>query len=194
MPHPPVQRGIRIIEEALKAAGHEVIEFGIPESAEVANLTVQRLYMASRSDLQPRIYIADGGKDILDACKLSGEPIIPNIASVVALDTPAATINEVWDLQLERTSYQKKMLEAWNETAKRTTNGKVMDAFIAPIAPFAAVAHNQYDHVSYTSWVPSHPITATYKDQPHRLSILRRPRNLCLQSHRQSRSNIQTHQ
>jgi amidase len=96
----------------------------------------------------------DGGKDILDACKLSGEPIVPNVASVVTPDAPVATVNEVWELQLEKTAYQKKVLEAWNETANRTRYAKPMDAFIAPIAPFAAVAHDQYDHVSYTSWVP----------------------------------------
>jgi amidase len=95
----------------------------------------------------------DGGKDILDACKLSGEPIIPNVASVVTPGAPPMTVNEVWELQLEKTAYQKKVLEAWNETARRTRYGNPMDAFIAPIAPFAAVAHDQYDHVSYTSWV-----------------------------------------
>jgi len=62
-------------------------------------------------------------------------------------------VNEIWDLQLEKTAYQKKMLKAWNDTAKRTKTGKPMDAFIMPIAPFAAVTHNNYDHVSYTSWV-----------------------------------------
>ena len=60
---------------------------------------------------------------------------------------------EAWELQLQRTEYQKKMLELWNETAKQTKNGNPMDAFICPIAPFAAVSHNNYDHVSYTSWV-----------------------------------------
>lgn len=45
------------------------------------------------------------------------------------------------------------MLETWNETAKKTKNGQPMDAFICPIAPFAAVSHGNYDHLSYTSWV-----------------------------------------
>ena len=45
------------------------------------------------------------------------------------------------------------MLETWNETAKKTKNGQPMDAFLCPIAPFAAVSHGNYDHVSYTSWV-----------------------------------------
>jgi amidase len=99
------------------------------------------------------IYSADGGKDIRDACALSGEPIIPNLESVVRLDLPVLSINEIWELQLQKTAYQKRILEAWNETEKITQTGKPMDAFISPIAPFAAVAHNQYDHVSYTTWV-----------------------------------------
>jgi amidase len=84
---------------------------------------------------------------------LSGEPIIPNIESVVRLDLPVLAIDEAWQLQLERTAYQKKVLEAWNNTSLKTVTGKPMDAFVMPIAPFAAVAHNQYDHVSYTSCV-----------------------------------------
>jgi amidase len=79
--------------------------------------------------------------------------MIPNLGSVVSLDQPVLSINEAWELQLERTAYQKKFMEAWNETAKRTKGGKPMDAFIMPIAPFAAVSHNNYDHVSYTSTV-----------------------------------------
>ena len=69
---------------------------------------------------------------------------------MVNLDDPPATVNEVWDLRLQRTAYQKKVLELWNETDKKTKNGNVMNAFIMPIAPFAAVSHNNYDHVSYT--------------------------------------------
>jgi len=69
------------------------------------------------------------------------------------LDVPPASINDVWQIQLEKTAYQKKMLEVWNQTAKRTKSGRPMDAFISPLAPFAAVSHNDYDHVSYTTWV-----------------------------------------
>jgi amidase len=66
---------------------------------------------------------------------------------------PVLSINEVWELQLQKTAYQKKVLEVWNDTATRTRDGKPIDAFIMPIAPYAAVAHGQYGHVSYTSWV-----------------------------------------
>lgn len=39
MPHPPVQRGMRIVEEALKSQGHELIEFAVPDSHEADSIT-----------------------------------------------------------------------------------------------------------------------------------------------------------
>jgi len=40
MPHPPVQRGLRMVESALRSHGHEIIEFAIPDPHEVNSLTV----------------------------------------------------------------------------------------------------------------------------------------------------------
>jgi amidase len=40
MPHPPVQRGIQMVAEALKAQGHEIIDFEIPDPQEADSLTV----------------------------------------------------------------------------------------------------------------------------------------------------------
>jgi amidase len=41
MPHPPEQRGIRIVEEALRKAGHELIEWELPDSAHADHLVVR---------------------------------------------------------------------------------------------------------------------------------------------------------
>jgi amidase len=86
---------------------------------------------------------------------LSGEPFIKEIENVLRPGLPVLSINEVWGLQLQKTAYQKKVLEVWSDTATRTKDGKPIDAFIMPIAPYAAVLHGQYGHVSYTSWVCS---------------------------------------
>jgi len=40
MPHPPIQRGMRMVEEALKAAGHELLDFYLPDTAQADKLTV----------------------------------------------------------------------------------------------------------------------------------------------------------
>ena len=39
-PHPPIQRGTRMVEEALKAQGHNVIDFAIPDARKVNGITV----------------------------------------------------------------------------------------------------------------------------------------------------------
>jgi amidase len=40
MPHPPVQRAIRIAEEVMKKAGHEIIEWTFPDAQEAQRLLV----------------------------------------------------------------------------------------------------------------------------------------------------------
>src|SRR5436305_1076789 len=44
MPHPPVQRGVKMVRDALKAQGHEIIEFDVPDVETVNSLTVPSLY------------------------------------------------------------------------------------------------------------------------------------------------------
>jgi len=40
MPHPPVQRGIKIVEEALRSQGHEIIDFEVPDAKEADRIVV----------------------------------------------------------------------------------------------------------------------------------------------------------
>ena len=98
----------------------------------------------------------DGGKDILNACALSGVPVIPNIVSVIRPDGSMTTINDSWELALRKTAFQKKVLDAWNDTARCAKSGKPMDGLISPLAPFVAVRHNQYNRVSYPTWISFH--------------------------------------
>lgn len=44
MPHPPVQRAVKIVQEALKAQGHEIIEFDVPDATTANSLTVPLLH------------------------------------------------------------------------------------------------------------------------------------------------------
>jgi amidase len=44
MPHPPVQRGIKMVQEALKAQGHEIIDFEVPDAAGAERLSVPPLF------------------------------------------------------------------------------------------------------------------------------------------------------
>ena len=62
-PHPPLQRAMRMFKEALEAAGHLVVGW-IPHRH-------MEIYKNAET-----IFIADGGTDYAEQCRLSGEPLI----------------------------------------------------------------------------------------------------------------------
>ena len=86
-------------------------------------------------------------QDIRSAIKESGEPVIPNISEFVE-DNPKTDINALWDIQTEKWKYQTEYLEQFRIAEQKL--GKEIDAIIAPIAPHAAVRHNQYNYYGYS--------------------------------------------
>lgn len=88
-------------------------------------------------------------QDILSTLALSGEPVIPNIADLVNPLLPGVDINELWDIQLKKWDYQVEYLEQWR--LREEEIGKEIDAFIMPVAPTAAVRHDQFKYYGYTS-------------------------------------------
>jgi amidase len=90
-----------------------------------------------------KIYRADGGKDVINCTALSGEPVIDLIKGFVE-GTPAADINSYWDTTLDRYAYQHEYTDYWNATASKTSTGRPIDAWIAPVAPHAAVMPGRY--------------------------------------------------
>jgi amidase len=51
MPHPPVQRGIRLVEQALKSQGHDIFNFAVPDPHEADRLIVHHLVYCAYSSL-----------------------------------------------------------------------------------------------------------------------------------------------
>lgn len=135
MPHPPIQRAIREVIAGLNAHGHKVISWPAYDHAR-------------GTDIINRVYAADGNIDVMKVIKEGGEPPIPNIAALMGTDIKAATINEAWDLQYEKWEYQREYMEHWNK--QNHEHGQV-NAFIMPVAPHAAVTHDDYNYYGYTS-------------------------------------------
>ncbi|ODQ54789.1 Acetamidase [Saitoella complicata NRRL Y-17804] len=131
-PQPPIKRGLEQTRKALEAAGHEVVEFAPMDHARGV-------------DIINRIYVVDAGKDIQNALEASGEPMIDNLKVLVDLDNMSTplTINQGWDLNLEKYKYQSEYLEYLKKNP--------VDAFIMPVAPHAAVRHDHYFYYGYTS-------------------------------------------
>lgn len=100
-------------------------------------------------DLINGIYASDGGTDVFDTLKESGEPAIPNFADLINLSLLKIDMNELWSVQLKKWAFQSEYLEQF-----RLMEGKLdkeIDAIIAPITPTAAIRHNQFKYYGYAS-------------------------------------------
>ncbi|GEQ67913.1 hypothetical protein JCM33374_g1579 [Metschnikowia sp. JCM 33374] len=136
-PTPPVLRAVAEVKEALKKAGHEVIEW---ESTDHFRL----------SEIITKFFVSDGGVHLKKEIDETGEPFFPYMKMYGT--TPEMKVGELWDLHSERTALAKKYLDRWNATASKTSTGKPIDAIIMPATPFPGNPNGKFhDYVGYTS-------------------------------------------
>lgn len=136
-PTPPVRRGMNMLVEKLKSAGHDIIEWD-PE------------YHLRLSEIITQFFLSDGGHHIKELTDGVGEPLFEYMHGYnTAKDLGVAGL---WKLHAERTSLMKKFLDKWNATAEKTGNGKPIDCIILPATPFAGSPNHKFrDYVGYTS-------------------------------------------
>ncbi|KAI9743014.1 MAG: Acetamidase [Claussenomyces sp. TS43310] len=137
-PHPPVRRAIEIVVKTLEKLGHKTIEWKPPSHGRGV-------------DIATETWKYDGGKDIHGAFDLSGEPMGTALASAFG-DKPFEeyTGSRIAQVNVAKRQYQKEYLDYWNRTAELTGTGRPVDAFIAPLAPFAAARPGMYDYYGYS--------------------------------------------
>ncbi|KAK3900023.1 Acetamidase [Staphylotrichum tortipilum] len=133
-PHPPVLRGLREVVEALRQAGHKVVDWEPPLQA-----TAKRIHFS--------FLFADGAHDVHSHLTLSGEPLLPDLEGSFKLGDPIP-LAEYQDLTLQGLDYERAYSDYWNSTA--AADGQVVDAVIMPVAPHAAVIPGKYYHTAYT--------------------------------------------
>ncbi|KAG5806432.1 hypothetical protein H9Q74_007165 [Fusarium xylarioides] len=145
--HPPVLRGLKVVVEALKKAGHKVIDWKPPSHETATNIH------ASLSPRNPRGYAdkmlqggflsADGAHDIHQHLKRSGEPLIPDLQDGLNLKTPTELL-KYQDLTIQGLEFERQYSDYWNSTAD--SDGQVVDAVLMPVAPHAAVIPGKFYH------------------------------------------------
>ncbi|KAJ5225850.1 Amidase [Penicillium chermesinum] len=153
--HPPIHRGMKLVEQTLKRLGHTVIPWTPPSHAKA-------------HDLASEIYGMDGGVDLRHHFGLSGEEQAPQV--IVDQDGVEMKASAIAQLNIAKREYQKEYMDYWNSTAQLTGTGRPVDGFICPIAPHAAVIPQQYRHVGYSSFVdvldyPSVTIPVTHANK-----------------------------
>ncbi|KAJ8131576.1 hypothetical protein O1611_g2051 [Lasiodiplodia mahajangana] len=151
-PHPPVTRGLNTVVEAMRSAGHQIVDWNPPSQ------------IAGR-DIHLAFLMADGARDIHNQLNLSGEPLIPELQETFQLREPMNLI-KYQDLTLQGLQYESQYSDYWNSTAEKDGSllvlshlenasansdiGQIVDAVIMPVAPHAAVIPGKYYHTAYT--------------------------------------------
>ncbi|KAL4911385.1 hypothetical protein BDW74DRAFT_184748 [Aspergillus multicolor] len=102
IPHPPVARGLHLVVDAVKRAGHTVVDWTPPSQK-----TAKRVHVSFLK--------ADGGHDINRQLDLSGEPLIPQLKDSFTLRDPM-TLLEYQALVIEGRDYEAAYSDYWNET------------------------------------------------------------------------------
>lgn len=63
-------------------------------------------------------------------CRLANPPADSN-------DCPA-TVSDLWEAQVKRNEYAKRVMQAWVQTKSRTYTGREIDALVMPCSPWPA--------------------------------------------------------
>ncbi|POR33152.1 Acetamidase [Tolypocladium paradoxum] len=128
-PTPPVLRALRVIVDKLRDAGHEIVEWDPVDQKEGVVLL-------------GRMFVADGGTAIRKELERTGEPFRPEMLAYETA-TELGTY-EMWRLQTERTEFQNRYLDRWNNAG--------IDAILCPTIPFNTVKSGSFKHnkVAYT--------------------------------------------
>jgi len=133
-PQPPIRRGLQMVVDAVRKAGHKVVEWNPP-----CQSTAKRVHLA--------FLLADGAHDVHTQLSLSGEPLIPDLQRSFKLRDPINLL-DYQRLTLEGRDYSADYSDYWNSTAD--DDGQIVDAVIMPVAPHAAVISGKYYHTAYT--------------------------------------------
>lgn len=82
----------------------------------------------------------DGGMNIYHHFGLSEEPLMGRVARDYGLAPKLpATGDKIHDANLRQRAYQTEYMEYWNSTAFLTKTGRLVDAVLCPVTPFAAL-------------------------------------------------------
>ncbi|KAI1497874.1 acetamidase [Biscogniauxia marginata] len=140
-PHPPVTRAMReLVGKLAKSENVEIVDWK-PLGHDLAWSIIAKLYFC------------DGGADEKAAVNSSGEPWMP-LSKWILLDNPHVrehTIPGLWKANQERDDYRKQYAQLWNETAKDSAGGKMVDVILCPAGPGVAPKLETSKYWSYTS-------------------------------------------
>ncbi|KAI1325985.1 amidase [Xylariaceae sp. FL0255] len=133
-PHPPISRVLRSAIEALRAAGHRIVDWNPDLHAECV-------------EVMDQFYTVDGGEDIRKAVEIGGEPFIPRVEQLINSGEPLSVF-EYWQLNKRKWELQQTYLDKWKSVL--TDDGLSVDVTLMPTMPHTSVPHRACRWVGYT--------------------------------------------
>ena len=125
-PHPPIKRALNTVALALRAQGHEVIDWNPPAH----DAAVSTLF---------QILGSDGASGIRAAMKLSGEPPVPQLEQwYFEQENGSLPTTEFWELCQRRADYLSRYQSYWSSTSAQTMSRLPVDGVIMPVTADAA--------------------------------------------------------
>lgn len=138
-PHPPIQRAITFVTDALQQNGHEVVPWKPPLHAPA----VENLFKILGSTS------AVNARTALDA---SHEPPIPQLLDWYEhQDMEPNTSADFWTLCDQRRDFCARYKAYWNNMGDTTRSGRVPDGVILPVAPTLAVRPGEFHYYGYSA-------------------------------------------
>ncbi|KAH9935683.1 general amidase [Fomitopsis serialis] len=146
VPHPPVIRALEMTRDALRAAGHKVVDWQPIKHLELTN-TISAIWKAGAAE------------DFQVTTSETGEPIISTMSVVEGVGEPDMSVRPdptgisayaLWQIQKARADLRKEYLDHWQKTAEISGTGRPVDAIISPGAPFVAPPHGRNNYSNYT--------------------------------------------
>ncbi|KAK0615153.1 amidase signature domain-containing protein [Bombardia bombarda] len=139
-PHPPVQRGLRMVRDALNEAGFNLLDWNPPSNRE-------------SEAIHGVIARGDGCLDVWDALQLSGEPEVHEIEGLFEPHGPRMPLSlpDYQDVVVRMRDYRNKYQTYWMSTAEKTTDGQPVEVFISPVTPSAGLLPDKFFYAEYTN-------------------------------------------
>lgn len=125
---------------ALQKQSHEVIAFTPPSHKDLI-------------DCAGATWTYDGGLDVQDSFKLSGEPMSEQILGMYGKQREQIPVSMVHKNNVKIRQLKKQYMDYWNSTAAQTSTKRPVDAIISPLAPFPAARPTKYAYYGYTIFV-----------------------------------------
>ena len=113
-PTPPVTRALKETVEKLQKTGHEIVEWDPALHSKAIELLVSfstSIFGMPVLISKGRMFVADGGKSVEALLAPTNEPIRPEMQAYK--DAEELGVHAMWQLHLERSELQKKMLDLW---------------------------------------------------------------------------------